>query len=145
MPYVIWSDMYSINVPFIDGQHKRLLDIVNDFYDALKAGQGQTIIFEILNRLIHYAEEHFKDEEELMRRAGYPAAEAERHANLHAALVEDIFKLHKQLSEQGNPEISSVDLFLNSWLINHILTVDKKLLPFCGSMGHFQPSRASSH
>jgi hemerythrin-like metal-binding protein len=137
--------MYSINVPFIDGQHRRLLEIVNDFYDALRARHGRNVVFEILNRLIHYAEKHFKDEEELMKRAGYPAAEAEQHINMHVGLVEDVFKLHKQLSEQANPDLASVDLFLNSWLINHILTVDKKLLPFCGSMGHFQPSRASSY
>lgn len=127
MEYVLWSEMFSTRVPYIDNQHKKLLDIVNEFHAAVKDKKGKEILFPILNSLIRYSEEHFRDEETVMEMAGYPADEAFSHRKSHEGLVEEIFALNEELKGPEEKSLQDVEVFLNGWLIRHILTQDKKL------------------
>lgn len=137
MAYIVWSDMYTIEVPHIDAQHRQLLDIVNNFHAVVKAEQGQKPIFEVLNSLIHYSQEHFADEEALMERSSYPPEEMEKHKEIHEKLVSDIFQLHEQLTRDSRTISYDLEIFLNEWLIQHILLVDKKLGPHCDKVRDF--------
>lgn len=127
MPYAIWSDMYKLDVPAIDAQHRQLLDIINHFHGAVKSGSKPSLIFETLNALIHYVQMHFAAEEAIMDQPCYPVETAKQHKVLHERLVTDIFKLQEQLTGTGNTIVYDLEAFLNSWLIQHILLVDKHL------------------
>ncbi len=131
MPFVVWSDMFCITVPYIDDQHKILLEITNKFYEDLKSGSSKDTSHETLNQLIKYAESHFRDEEEIMALTTYPAEEITEHKKIHEKLVDDIFKLHSDLTNGKELAMHDLDLFLNDWLIKHILLTDKKLVPYC--------------
>lgn len=130
MEYVMWSEMFSTRVPYIDNQHKKLLDIVNEFHAAIKEKKGKDILLPILNSLIRYAEEHFRDEETVMDLAGYPADEALSHRMIHEGLIEEIFALNEELKVLEEKPLHDVEVFLNGWLIRHILTQDKKLASY---------------
>ncbi|HOS97739.1 MAG TPA: bacteriohemerythrin [Deltaproteobacteria bacterium] len=130
MPYVEWCEMFSIHVPDIDRQHTRLLEIANEFHAALKANRARQTLFDILNSLIRYAEEHFRDEEKAMEAAGYPEEDLLAHRALHEQLYDDIYRLHGEFQEAREKTIHDVELFLNNWLIKHILLEDKKLSPY---------------
>lgn len=134
MEYVVWSEMFSTRVPYIDNQHKKLLDIVNEFHGALKEKMGEDILFQILNSLIRYAEEHFRDEETVMDMTGYPADEALSHRKLHEELVEEIFALNENLKGPEKKSLQDIEVFLNGWLIRHILIQDKKLASYAGHL-----------
>lgn len=84
----------------------------------------------ILNSLIRYAEEHFRDEETVMDLAGYPADEALSHRMIHEGLIEEIFALNEELKVPEEKPLHDVEVFLNGWLIRHILTQDKKLASY---------------
>lgn len=137
MPYIIWSSMYSINVPYIDNQHKKLFEIVNDFYASIKNDHGRETVFRTLNSLIQYAEQHFRDEEEIMAMAKYPDEEREAHKAKHEKLVEDIFALCEELEKDKELTVEHLELFLNEWLIQHVLLTDKKLQPYCSTLKNF--------
>lgn len=130
MSYVEWCEMFSIHVRDIDRQHTRLLEIANEFHAALKANRARQTLFDILNSLIRYAEEHFRDEEEAMEAAGYPEEDVLVHRALHEQLYDDIYRLHKEFQEAQDKSVHDVELFLNNWLIKHILLEDKKLAPY---------------
>ena len=83
MAYVIWCEMFSVNVPYIDNQHRKLLEIINDFHAALKEKKAENIVFQTLNSLISYAEKHFQDEEKLMEEAKYPPDDFKEHKKIH--------------------------------------------------------------
>ncbi len=138
MAYALWCDMFSIKVPFIDNQHKKLLNIANDFHKALNENRGKESLFEILNSLIRYAEQHFRDEERLMEAAGYPPDDIKEHKRIHEQLINDIFRLHQDFSQSAEKTVYEMEMFLNSWLIQHILITDKKLELYCRDIQYFE-------
>lgn len=123
--------MFSVNMPFIDNQHKKLLDIANDCHKAINDNKAKESIFLILNSLIKYAEQHFRDEEKVMKIAGYPSEKIDEHIRIHEQLVTEIFNLHQEYRQSEEKTIHELELFLNNWLIKHILTMDKEFAPYC--------------
>lgn len=130
--------MFSTKVPYIDIQHKILLEITNRFHDALKENRRKKVIFETLNSLIRYTEKHFQDEEEIMDLAGYPSEKIEKHKMKHEKLVNDIFELQSSLEASDKNLLYDTETFLNNWLIKHILTVDKDYEPHCGMLNGYR-------
>ncbi len=144
MQYVVWCNMYCINVPYIDDQHRNLLEIINRYHDAVSSGKSRESIFETLNALIKYTEEHFRDEEEIMALSDCPPGEIEEHKKLHEQLVSDIFRLHSDYANGKEPVVHDMELFLNDWLIKHILIADKKLTPYCKNLRHYERNRGQA-
>ena len=133
LPYVPWSPLYEIGVARIDEQHRGLAALVSEFYTAREEGSGRERVFPLLNRLVRYAEEHFRDEESLMGSGRYP--ELLRHRREHEKLTVEIFALAERY-ERGAAEITEeVMAFLKAWLIEHILREDKKLEAFFRDRG----------
>ncbi len=130
MQYVSWSPLFSVKNAHIDHQHKRLFEIVNEFHSAYKAKENRDYIFSILNRLISYTEEHFQDEEKLMRASGCPADLLENHIKEHEKLIEDIFQLNSDLVAGKNKSLSELERFFDKWLIQHVLEEDKQYLDY---------------
>lgn len=127
-PYVPWSPLYEIEVPRIDEQHRGLASLVSEFHAACAEGCGRERVFPLLNRLVRYAEEHFRDEEALMGAGRYPDLLRQRRE--HEKLTVAIFALAERY-ERGEAEITDeVMAFLKAWLIDHILREDKKLEGF---------------
>ena len=47
MPPIKWSDSYSVNIEEMDEQHKQLLDIINEFDEAVEAKKEKQGLAEI--------------------------------------------------------------------------------------------------
>lgn len=130
MPYIIWCEMFNLDVPLIDSQHKELINIVNEFHNIIKTNLDTSAIFKVLNSLIRYADKHFKEEEKLMEISNYPNDKLQEHKKIHEDLVKDIFNLHDKLNQSKEFPLLEIEMFLNDWLIKHILIDDKKLKPY---------------
>ncbi|MBI5013888.1 MAG: hemerythrin family protein [Deltaproteobacteria bacterium] len=131
--YVPWSPLYEIGVSRIDEQHRGLAALISEFHAALGAGKAREQVFPVLNRLVRYVEEHFRDEEALMEAGHYP--ELLRQRREHEKLTLEIFALAER-SQRGDAEITEeVMEFLKSWLVDHILHQDKKLEGFFRDRG----------
>ncbi len=121
---VTWSERYSVGISRIDAEHQTLIAIVNELYAAMLASKDAAILGNVLGRLAEYTVSHFTNEETLMRRHGYP--DYGRHKAEHDALVVKVVKL-QQDQRAGKPVISKdVMVFLQQWLLSHILGSDKK-------------------
>jgi len=132
-PYVPWSPIYDIGVGRIDHQHRGLAGLLNEFHAAVTAGAGKEHVFPVLNRLVRYVEEHFRDEEALMEAGHYP--ERLRQRREHEKLTVEIFSLAERY-ERGEAEITEDVLeFMKSWLLDHVLHEDKKLEGFFRDKG----------
>lgn len=119
-----WCDDFSVQVPEIDAQHKKLVDMINDLGSAMAMGKGTDVMQGIMGRLGNYVVEHFAFEEDLIRQAGYP--DLENHIKVHQGVVAKFTALAEKVNA-GLPTASSETLaFLQDWLINHIQKVDKK-------------------
>jgi len=139
MQFIVWSDFFSTGINYIDGQHKKLIDIANDFHASVKKNANKSTMFSILNHLVSYAEEHFADEELIMRKAGVSAEHFEYHKDLHEKLTLSVFELNSEL-ERGEPKtLHEIEVFLNDWLIKHILEEDRKMLPYSAKLKNYNP------
>jgi len=56
---ITWSSDLALNISEIDDQHKQLVNIMNELFDAMMDGRGFDIIDDILNRLAEYADYHY--------------------------------------------------------------------------------------
>jgi hemerythrin len=128
-----WKESYSVNITGVDIQHKRLVEILNELYEAMSARKAKEIIDGILNKMSNYAAIHFLYEEELMKKHNYP--EFNEHKKLHDAFVAKVSEFI-QKHKEGHLMLSlDVMNFLKDWLKNHIQGVDKKYGPFFNQRG----------
>jgi len=124
MALLNWKNEYSVGVPSIDGQHHKLFDMLNQLHEAMKSGVGAKVVPVILNNLISYTRDHFSDEEQSMRQAGYPAYVA--HKAEHDKLADEVVRLVKDMEAGGIAMSVEILSFLQQWLQTHILSADKK-------------------
>ncbi|GAB4132523.1 MAG: hypothetical protein Fur0015_06030 [Ignavibacteriales bacterium] len=139
MQFIVWSDFFSTGVNYIDRQHKRLIDIANEFHSSVKNNANKSTMFSILNNLVSYAEEHFTDEEAVMQKAGVPEEHFNYHKELHEKLTLSVFELNAELEKGETKTLNEIENFLNEWLIKHILEEDKKLVPYSAKIRNYNP------
>jgi methyl-accepting chemotaxis protein len=128
-----WGPQYMLGIDEVDNQHKRLADLINKLHSVMKERKSNSETGKILNELVEYAKVHFNDEENLQKQANYP--DYENHKQTHVNLVEKIVHFQKEF-HQGNTMLSmEIMNFLKDWLINHILGIDKKYVPYMKKAG----------
>ena len=133
MPFIDWSDNLSVKISSLDTQHQKLIAMLNEFYDAMKAGKGKEALGGILSSLITYTRNHFATEERLMNTYEYPSRLA--HKKEHDELTAKVLDLDKKFKE-GKTSISIEVLnFLKEWLQKHIIGSDKNYGPFFAAKG----------
>jgi len=128
MAFFEWTDELSVKNELIDSQHKRLIGLINDFYEAVNKGNDETAIRKAVGNLTYYVRTHFSDEENLMKKHNYP--QLELHRRMHERLTERVSQYAEKL--QTGQKILSLDMaiFLKGWLENHIAETDKKIGEF---------------
>ena len=93
-------------------------ELLHDKYDEIIA---------ILDRLKEYTVQHFRDEEEYMSRIGYAGLAVQQMA--HQAFVDKLNEINLDDVDDNQQEyLTELVDFLLSWLVNHILKIDK-LIP----------------
>jgi len=134
MALMTWSDRLSVGVKVLDEDHKKLVAMVNELYEAIMQGKGKQKLGEVLTKLIQYTVEHFRREEQLFARTGY--ANAEKHHAEHRKLTEEVLKVQKTFEADASATISMDVLnFLRHWLIDHIQGEDQKYSAHLNSHG----------
>lgn len=127
------DEIFRLGLDEFDNQHKILFAIVNEVFDNIFQEQNKDATGKVLARLLDYTVEHFTNEEELMRKLGYPNYES--HKKQHEFLssrIKEIYLKFKTEDVTVNEETLS---FLVKWVLHHIARVDKDYVPFLKSKG----------
>lgn len=133
MSLIEWNPAFSVKVKKFDDQHKKLVELVNQLYDAMKAGEGNMVLGVVLQSLISYTSTHFADEEKMMLANGYP--DLAKHKAIHQDLVKQVLDLQKKY-QAGNPVLTMTLLnFLKDWLVKHIQGEDLRYGQFFNAKG----------
>lgn len=126
--YLEWKPEYSVGIASIDMQHRRLINLINRLQTAVDYSTGEVFEREALDDLVDYTRTHFKYEEDLMERHGYPGFEGHRAEHMRMiARVEQVLEEYRQDQDQAMQK--AID-FLRDWLINHINGTDKQYSRF---------------
>jgi hemerythrin len=124
MPFVEWTDEFSVGVPEIDRDHKRLLGLLNNLHDAVETGAGHEALGQVLEGLIVYVSYHFAHEHTLFLRTKYPGYE--KHRSQHEALTATVKEVHEDFSSGAADTLPDEVLkFLKAWLYKHIMESDR--------------------
>ncbi|MCF6355944.1 MAG: bacteriohemerythrin [Candidatus Polarisedimenticolaceae bacterium] len=125
MNYWSWNSSLSVGIDVIDGQHRRIVDYINELNVAHLENDRDKVL-EVLTGLVDYTLTHFIFEEELMEKAGYPLSDA--HKKVHKTFVAHINKFVEQ-HNSGKDITRRLMSMLQVWLTNHIKNDDKDYVP----------------
>lgn len=156
-----WRKEMAIDGGLIDGDHKHLISIMNEFCAASPTEDSRDRLLGILDRLNVYTTIHFRREEQLQRAVHYPYIDAHHHE--HGDLLRELYSIHQGLTAPvaaptaedagaGDTELTpmaaapmadartvveahrTVAEFLHHWLVDHIIKSDLRMKPFAKRM-----------
>lgn len=133
-----WTDDLHTGNGLMDGDHRKLVELVNALFENMENGQGNARLSKAMDDLIAYTKEHFWREEAEMEHIEYVAAMA--HQAEHVKLLRQLAGLKTMLDAGGRINAPAVSEFLIQWLRDHILTTDMKLAAALNKQGSAEPS-----
>ena len=125
MALITWLPSFSVNLPPIDEQHKRLFDLINQLHEEIVVKKsGHEGIGAALEELIQYTKTHFELEERFLESMHYP--ELAQHKAKHEALTKRVVKLQQDFTAGKTTVAGELMNLMHFWLRNHILQADRK-------------------
>ena len=124
-PKPLWKDSYELGLPVIDGQHRKLVEYLDNLNRAIHAGRPNHEVVQCVHFLQQYTDEHFHSEEKFLADRRVPGLED--HKRLHQAFRSNVDRV-KQAVETNLAMDQSVQLIrsiLVHWILEHITGTDK--------------------
>lgn len=124
MPYMEWTNEFSIGVPFFDDEHKQLVVMTNALRKAIAGGTDIVGLRKLEAELFEHVAAHFRHEEMFFDDYAY----AEEHAEQHALLLRRVAVYQTSAAADPSVEMCAQMLeFLSDALVRHIVHCDMKL------------------
>ena len=121
---IVWKEEYSVGIEEIDKDHKKLINLLNQFTTAYDYAMSESYEREALNDLVDYTKYHFEREEALLQANDYP--EFEDHKAQHQKMIQQVNDFVNLYNAEGHKAMAEISDFLSNWLINHIQGSDKE-------------------
>ncbi|MCK4910686.1 MAG: hemerythrin family protein [Thermodesulfovibrionales bacterium] len=120
-----WTPDLTVDNGKIDEQHRELFKRITKLVEAIKSKTCKYEIGPTTAFLEEYIVEHFHDEEEMMRKAGFPDFDA--HKAIHENFISDFNELKKDLEGEDSNYTKSVytNQIVVDWILAHIQEMDK--------------------
>ena len=126
MPIVEWKESYSLKNEALDKQHKKLLGILNRLYDDFMEGVNDSAYETTIDKLLAYADYHFKTEEQLMDKMRH--AHTYSHLQQHKVFYENIRQLKETAEHSSKEQSRELIEFLVNWVVQHMVVEDGKIV-----------------
>jgi hemerythrin len=136
-----WKDLYEIDLPGIDGEHRTLFRIADELDRARAAGLDAAAQQAIVRALATHTIDHFAHEERLVQASRYPLYGWHRgqHDTARARVKDILPKI-----EGGDPVATRVLLlFLFDWLRSHIRLTDRMMAAYLRNYARERKALAS--
>lgn len=127
-----WEKRFELDHRGLDGQHKKMVEIIADLQKALISKQKDQIISDLFKDINKYAKDHFAYEDKLFKKHEFP--KSEEHNNGHQEFVvkmQEFASLHSRRKEHGvEPIEKQLFAYLITWLQSHILEEDAEFAEY---------------
>lgn len=117
MARMFWSKDLDTGFAVIDNQHRRIVDYINDLYDARTSGHKREDIAKVIDELVDYTLSHFTFEESMQEEAHYPFLKA--HKKVHDLFAKRVAE-YRERFKMGEDVSEELNNLLVTWLFNHI-------------------------
>ncbi len=120
-----WKESFSTGIKKIDDEHRELVRMIDRLEKAMERGEAEDILGPVLKNLVEYVRFHFRNEEEVMAKTGFP--DLKRHRVLHRNLVNEVASILNDLKKDRLWTVPELVGFLQHWLVDHILGEDVRI------------------
>jgi len=140
-PLLEWRDQWTLDVGFMDEDHRALAHRLNHIArewevpqdglapPARHRAEALEHLVEALEELAVHVREHFEREEEVMRTVDYPEMVA--HKGEHDLLLAEFRVTIRAIRDAGVAGLDRQTLeSMKDWLMGHVLEVDRRLAEF---------------
>lgn len=128
VPFMIWNDKLSVEIEALDADHKRMLAVVNELYEAILTGKGKEAVAHVLDSLVEHVNSHFAAEESLFLQSDYPGAA--KHLAEHRVFRSRLMEL-RELGRGAAPAPAlELMVFVKDWLFDHVIHCDHEYVPY---------------
>jgi len=125
-PLLKWDDSFLIGIEELDFEHKKLIEDINVLHKELAENDEKPNIERCLGDIFTRMQAHFALEEHVMAKHGYPSYD--EHKREHEDLLESYTETMLNFMNASTTESGElVESELNHWIVDHILTSDKKM------------------
>ncbi|MDP6574129.1 MAG: bacteriohemerythrin [Rhodospirillales bacterium] len=123
---IIWSDDFLIGIEELDYEHRRLIENINELHRELLAHVDMDRVEDTLGGIHARMQAHFALEEHVMVSHEYP--HYPEHKAEHERLLDEYTELMTKFERAPNlgDRVAMEDI-LRQWIVDHILTSDKKM------------------
>ncbi|HEY4786613.1 MAG TPA: bacteriohemerythrin [Bacteroidales bacterium] len=128
MATINWNDNLSVKIDSIDQQHKKLIELVNTFYDNINLGTSKEKMMKLIKGLKEYTVFHFSTEERYMKQFNYPAYLG--HKAEHDKFIETVINYEERYKSGKLLVTIEVTNFIKDWITSHIMGTDQKYSDF---------------
>lgn len=134
MTLLQWKDEYSVGVDAVDHEHKELIDLINQLYDAAAARRSREAVLAFFGDLFKNISAHFALEERFMRERGYD--QLATHKQDHERLLDEIRDIMDDFEEGEELDQLALAQSLDAWFSRHFETHDARLHKALGAHPH---------
>ncbi len=123
-----WSKSFETGITKIDIQHKVIVKILNELYEAVIEHKEEEKMHQIVDELVQYTIYHFGEEEKLFRKYGFP--QQEDHRKEHQMFIDKINASVEEIKNDSGLVALDLITFLKDWLTDHIMVTDGEYAKF---------------
>lgn len=128
MAFFEWKADYETGIGGIDEQHRRIVGLMNELFEAIRSGRADDVMKGIYVELLRYANYHFCLELKLFQKYHY--ADERRHIEEHNSFIRKVETLLiNDFVAEKNHAIDTLH-FLRSWFQEHMMKTDMEYCAF---------------
>ncbi len=128
---VLWNEQFTTGSSQLDQQHRALINNVNHLEELLTTTDPTleecAFVLQLLDFMEHYANTHFKFEEQCMERYRCPAHEKNKQAHEQFRTFAHDFKERYRAQGFRREMILCLHTTISRWIGEHMLQVDVQL------------------
>lgn len=122
----IFNDTLKTGHATIDGEHKLIIEFINDVMESMERGATKDEILGALNVFVRYVNTHFPSEEALQEKYHYPNIKF--HRLWHKMYIKDINAISSRILTEGICAVTVDELKLRiEILVQHIMLEDSNI------------------
>lgn len=132
--FIKWEKKFELGIPVIDSQHRQLVNLCNDLYQAVIRNKYRATtpgwheaLSDALRETVNYINTHFSDEEKLLTAVNYDKLDQQK--SQHKSFTNKISETLKTFNQATFQDAMDFVRFLYDWILQHIAISDKQYVP----------------
>lgn len=126
MTFIKWEKKFDLGIDNFDNQHKEIIELVNQLYEKKEGNKSE--ILKLFKSLLSKMDEHFKDEETLMKEK--KIVQFISHKLEHDRALLKYSDYYIKLSKKNIKLDTEILESLKNWFEVHLEKKDKKLIEY---------------